>query len=347
MGFRLQRSIRLGKFIRLNISKSGVGISAGVPGLRLSHGPSGSYFTAGLPGTGLSYRKKIGSKKKQKETSAAPQQVAAPTSETTAELESAPGFFSPREEKELARALEDYEADRIEEALDHFLQAAAAEPGAAILAAAIIAERGDGSTAYEATELLEQVIEWEDEFPTPLMEKYLADMEVEIEITPRVSVVLPIDALAATLLLIELYQKQRRVREAIALLEEIETLTGEPTLTLSLCELYATRNLWDNLIDRAKKTEPEDDVTLETLIFYGRALLEKELYEAALTIFTKALRRKKDRAPELLHEAMYWRATVYQRQGHHKQANTEFQRLFAEAPDFRDVAARLKDYSLK
>src|SRR5690606_27954500 len=187
-------------------------------------------------GTGLSYRKKIGSKQRSAKPESPPPQSAALAAQAEAPAPPEPGFFAPREEKELARALEDYEADRIEEALEHFLAAAPKEPGAAIFAAAIIAERGGGNE-HEAIELLEQVIEWDDEFPTPLMEKDLAELEVEIDITTRVSVVLPIDALAATLLLIELYQKQRRVREAIALLEEIETLTGEPTLTLSLCEL--------------------------------------------------------------------------------------------------------------
>ena len=238
MGFRLQRRIRLGKFIHLNISKSGVGFSAGVRGLRISHGPSGTHFTAGLPGTGLSYRKKIKGKSNRSKTSAqdkVDRQIK--TSETPD-----PGFFASRTEKELAQALEAYQVGQINKALDHLL-GAADDPGAAIFAAAIMA-RQDGSD-YRGIELLEEVIEWDDEFPTPLMEKYLVDMEVEIEITPNVTAIVPIDALAATLLLVELYQKQRRVREAIALLEEVEALAGEPVLTLSLCELYASRNLWD------------------------------------------------------------------------------------------------------
>jgi len=149
------------------------------------------------------------------------------------------------------------------------------------------------------------------------------------------------------LLLVELYQTQRRVREAIALLEEVEALAGEPVLTLSLCELYASRRLWDNIIERAKGTEPSDDVTLETLIIYGRAMQEKVLHEAAVTVFTKALRQKKDRSPVLLHEARYWRAMSYLAQGKARRAHTELQKLYAAAPDFRDVAQRLADFPLR
>lgn len=41
MGFRFRRSIKLGKHTRLNLSKSGVGISTGVKGFRVSAGPKG------------------------------------------------------------------------------------------------------------------------------------------------------------------------------------------------------------------------------------------------------------------------------------------------------------------
>ena len=245
----------------------------------------------------------------------------------------------------LAIDLVGHVAGRIDEALEHFLDAAPEETGAAIFAAAILAKKEEQE--FQASELLEDVVQSDDEFPTELMQKYLANVHLEIDITPNVTAQVPVDGLAATLLLIELYQTQRRVREAIALLEEIEELAGEPVLTLSLCELYASRQLWDNIIERAKQTESEDDVTLETLIFYGQAMQEKGIHEAAITVFTKALRRKKDHNPMLLNEARYWRAISYQEQGKNQRANTEFQKLYAEAPDFRDVAERLEDFSIK
>jgi tetratricopeptide (TPR) repeat protein len=61
----------------------------------------------------------------------------------------------------------------------------------------------------------------------------------------------------------------------------------------------------------------------------------------------KALRRKKDRNPALLSEAIYWRAVSYQEQGKLRQANEEFQKVYAENPDFRDVAERLKNFALR
>jgi hypothetical protein len=57
MGFRFQRRIGIARGVQLNLSKSGVGGSAGRAGLRLGVDVRRrKYFSVGLPGTGLSYR---------------------------------------------------------------------------------------------------------------------------------------------------------------------------------------------------------------------------------------------------------------------------------------------------
>ena len=62
MGMKFRKSINLGGGTKLNLSKSGVGISTGVKGFRVSKNTSGrSRVTASLPGTGLSYTKEYGS----------------------------------------------------------------------------------------------------------------------------------------------------------------------------------------------------------------------------------------------------------------------------------------------
>ena len=59
MGFGFRKSIKLGKGTRLNLSKSGLGISTGAKGFRVSTGPRGSRVTAGIPGTGIYYTKSL------------------------------------------------------------------------------------------------------------------------------------------------------------------------------------------------------------------------------------------------------------------------------------------------
>ena len=60
MGFRFSRRIGILPGLRLNLSGSGVSLSAGVRGAHVTLGPRGAYTSVGLPGTGLSYRQRIG-----------------------------------------------------------------------------------------------------------------------------------------------------------------------------------------------------------------------------------------------------------------------------------------------
>lgn len=58
---RFQKRISLGKGLRLNLSKSGIGLSFGIfPGLSNTIGPRGAYSNLGIPGTGLSTRIPLG-----------------------------------------------------------------------------------------------------------------------------------------------------------------------------------------------------------------------------------------------------------------------------------------------
>lgn len=67
MGFNMRKSINLGGGTKLNIGKTGVGISSGVKGARISTNTNGTTkVTASIPGTGLSYTKNL-SKKQAKQ----------------------------------------------------------------------------------------------------------------------------------------------------------------------------------------------------------------------------------------------------------------------------------------
>ena len=68
MGLRFRRSITLCKGVKLNVGKTGVSISAGIPGFRKTIHSSGRVTTSvGIPGSGLYYvdTDYIGKKKKQ------------------------------------------------------------------------------------------------------------------------------------------------------------------------------------------------------------------------------------------------------------------------------------------
>ena len=56
MGLRFRKSISIAPGVKLNLSKSGVGISTGVKGLRVGVNSRGTYGSVGIPGTGIHYR---------------------------------------------------------------------------------------------------------------------------------------------------------------------------------------------------------------------------------------------------------------------------------------------------
>lgn len=63
MGFYIRKSLKAGP-LRFNLSKSGVGVSVGVPGFRVGTGPRGNYVHAGR--NGLYYRATLGGGKNQR-----------------------------------------------------------------------------------------------------------------------------------------------------------------------------------------------------------------------------------------------------------------------------------------
>jgi hypothetical protein len=61
MGFRFSRRVSILPGLKLNLSGSGVSLSAGVRGAHINLGSRGLYGSAGIPGTGLSYRQRLDS----------------------------------------------------------------------------------------------------------------------------------------------------------------------------------------------------------------------------------------------------------------------------------------------
>lgn len=340
MPLRFNKRISLGKFLRLNISKSGVGVTVGPRGAHLTVGPRGTSATVGVPGTGLSYTQKIDGTSIGRFDAGSPATAKSQISNPKSQIRD-PSPFAPEYEKELVKGLNGYYAGQTDAALPHFLAAAPQESAAAIFAAFILGLGGREGGRTQAIQLLEAVVQSDAKLPTVLMQKYLASITLPVAISPTVSAEAPVGGLAAALLLAELYQADGQVDNAIGLLDDIADLSKDPALTLSLCELLASKGMWNEIIELAKDTTAAGDATLETKLYYGRAMLEKGLAEAAVSVFTGALKKKKGISAPLLHEARYWRAIAYEKLGKRSQAGKEFQKLYAEAPDFRDVAKRV------
>jgi hypothetical protein len=57
--FRFRKTIPLGKFFRINLSKTGTSLSAGRPSATINIRKDGVDGTVGIPGSGLSYKERL------------------------------------------------------------------------------------------------------------------------------------------------------------------------------------------------------------------------------------------------------------------------------------------------
>jgi tetratricopeptide (TPR) repeat protein len=340
MGFRLYKSVKLGKGVRLNLSKTGVGISAGIPGARISAHSSGrTVRTVGVPGTGVYYRKdtyRTGGRSSRSRGAAAPVPVA-PTYPKA-------GIFAPRAEKVFVQGVTAYMQGRHADALNAFrdVQARDADAqhvGEEFFAGMCLVELGRASDAIPC---FEAVLGSDHAIPDQLMAKYGVGGVMEIGVTPAVSVTVPMSNLAVALILAEVYQHTDQRQKAIELLESLGAeAPGEPLFALSLADLYSEGDKWDEVVRVTEGIQTnEDDVTLNILASRANAMNELGMAEAALALTKEALRTKK-RSPSLLRFARYIRGRAYETAGKASMARKEYEKVYAEEANYGDVAKRL------
>ncbi len=87
--------------------------------------------------------------------------------------------------------------------------------------------------------------------------------------------------------------------------------------------------------------ENETLVHTALLLYKAVALHELGLLDAARETLTAALRRKKGRSEELFRVLRYEGALVYEDLGQRRRSRSELEKLYAEDPDYEDVAIRL------
>ncbi|RLB89438.1 MAG: DUF4236 domain-containing protein, partial [Deltaproteobacteria bacterium] len=177
--------------------------------------------------------------------------------------------------------------------------------------------------------------------------KYGISATMSLPITDEVSAHVGPNVRGILLALVEIYQRQKRWKDAIECLNRLLRLEPDDVvIKLSLAEILMEArtddpNVCRRVVRLAEGVENESEIHATLLLYKAKALRKLHLNEAARDVLTKALRRKKDRCEELLRALRYERALVYEDLGQHKRARSELEKLYAEAPDYEDVAARL------
>ena len=324
MGFRMRKSIKVAPGVRLNVSKRGVGGSVGLGGARYSVHSSGRRTVSAHSGVpGVYYQKSVGGKRrKSSEPSQQPESLAKP------------GLLAPKGEKQLWKAIRAQDVEAIKRIGEE-------EPGYRVVAWSIAGFQLLESDPNEAARLLEDVFaSGRDPATTVFATQYLRTL-VSLDIASGVTAELSLNRDAVGLALAELKQEVGDLDGAIETVEHLEPTTYA---AVSLVELYAQAERWDEVVELTEGVNNEDDASALLLCYRGMAFRQQGFHDAAHESLKEAL-RSRSRPAQIRHLALSERATNYVAQGKKGMARKDLERILAEDSNYESVRERLAELS--
>ena len=330
MGFRVRKSFKLAPGVRMTVTPRGVGVSAGPRGAKLSVHSSGRLTqTVSIPGSGISHTARLRPSARRPGGSAppaksGPSQSSPPT----------PGLLAPKWEKQLWTV-----AVRRPSPPD-IADVAKLDPRSHHLVALLetvmhLVPSTDLPSARRRLEWL-----WSsgyDPARDPFLNRYMPDLTIVLGLTAEITAALPADRDALGLLLAELRQATGDVAEAV---DCVESLTPSSPTAVSLAELYASQNRWQDIVDLTNDLENDDELLTYLLIQRGVAFRELRMFDAARESFKRALAAR-SRPAALRHLALVERGQCYLAEGKRAMARKDFQKVLAENANYPGLADHL------
>lgn len=343
MAFRFWRRKKIAPGLSLNLSKRGASLSFGPKGAKFTVGPRGTRGTVGIPGTGLFYTSKLSSSRPAKRSSSRLREVVPvvpPESRLTL------GFFkrltTPEHERHFVDGCKELVLGKEEEALK-YLRGAVHLVDGAFLAGFLTLKR---ERFDEAEQYLKVAAERSDELGR-YFSKYGISASMSLPVTSEIQAHIDADLRGVLLGLVEIYQRQERWQDALHCLKNLQEIQQDDVVVrVSLAELLmealpGDKDACQEVVRLSEGIENESPVHSTLLLYKAKALHGLGVLEAAKDVISEALRKKKDRSEDLLRALRYERGLIYESMGQEKRAAAEFGKLYAEAPDYRDVAKRL------
>jgi tetratricopeptide (TPR) repeat protein len=339
MSLRFWQRIRIAPGVTLNLSKSTASLSFGPPGAKFTISPRGNRATVGLPGTGLFYTVH------QPRGRAAPQGRAVPARDKL-DL----GFFrrlvTPEAERDFVDGMRQVTDGAMTEALPKLEAAAATHPDAAWFAGLIRAKAEDLDRARAH---LERALAGLGDLGA-MFGKYQVRAEISLPVADGVTAHISPCERGTLLALVEIAQEQGREGDVRKHLDRLLQIAPEdPVVLLSYAEAHlpdagaegVPPAVLDRIVTHSAGIQNDTGIDTALLLYRARALAAQGLTDAAIQTLTLAARRRKDRPERLIHQIRFDRAELYDRTGRRAQARREFEKLYADAPDFEGLKARL------
>jgi tetratricopeptide (TPR) repeat protein len=249
-------------------------------------------------------------------------------------------LFTPEHEMALVEGLKEFVAGGEEDAVERL--AGAPNLADARYIAGFLSIKLD--RLQEAAEHLQAAAASGDRLGSYL-NKYGLSLTFFLPVTEHVRACITPSVRGALLALTECQQELGCLTEATDTARElVDTDREDPAALLSLVELRSRAEGRDELEEVIRLTTGVENVSElhAALLYYkGKTLHRLGMPAAARDALSAALRRKKNRSEELLRAACYERALVYEELGNTAREKEELEKIYAEAPDYMDVAERL------
>jgi len=341
MAFRFFRRLRIAPGITLNLSKSGGSFSLGRRGAHYTVGPRGTRSTVGIPGTGLFYTKTSSHKRRGRGRSRASSLPKVPPQDKLT-LGFFKRLFTPHEEKTLVDGCRELALGRENAALKHLQHATHLADGA-FLAGVLTLKKKQFQLA---TPYLKKALGNKKNLGR-YFRKYGISATISLPISDEVTAHVGSNVHGVLLALVEAYQGQDRWHDAADCLKRLRRLEPQDEVVkLSLVELLLDANARNRktlryVVQLCEGVKNESAVHAAILLYKAKALRALGLDEAARSVLTLALRRRKNRSEELMDTIRYERALTYEALGQRRRAKSDLERIYAENPNYEDVANRL------
>ena len=341
MSIRFRRTMKIAPGVHLNFNKNSIGLSLGPRGAHYTMNTSGRRtVSAGIPGTGIYAFQTLSGGKRA--TTTRHQELTQPPEI----IPPSPGLLASKLERYFYAFLQDvYDPESKATPKEYIEKAKALE----IAHPALKYPLNLLSFVHAATspDFSDKIVAWGKEvwgyrdaaFMDPLAEKYFTGMAPVTHITRGIATHETFNKQVLGFIWAEVLQSQDMFDEAIEVLHE---MIPDQLVAISIADIELSQGKFDEAIETTEDIENVDDATAMLLILRGVAFREKNLNDAAVECFKRAMSHK-DRSEGVMHRALFERADSYARMGKKALAIKDLEKIMVDEPGYPEVEAKIAE----
>ncbi len=313
MGLRFRKSIKLG-LVKVNLSKSGIGLSTGIRGARIGMNSRGTYSSVGIPGTGV-YSMSYGSSSTRK------------TSAATSNAGVAPAIPSRSIQTKTSSGLFWIGAADVLLLFVQFVVGIIAI-GLTLAFYFLYLKK---QPSYQAKMQLHDA---KAAYKSGYYQKAADGFEAAYAFFPNDK--------AIALLAASSYSQLQQYDKAVKLMEEYRAVHPEDVeMQKALARWYNELSEKDKALSILQALDVEQAKDSGTLLLMADILSNKGLDTAAIEVLKRAPLAKRTLTSDLV-EVIYALGLLYEKTGDTKHARSSFERVYAYDATFKDIAERVK-----